>query len=330
VSGAVAVWEKFDKYVPRQEPPSTLAGGKVVNFDRVEWIVQPDPATAAAALQAGEVDWVEWPLTDLLPMLKRSNGVTVKTINWPQLCALAINHLYPPFDNPKLLRALLPAVDQRTFIQAIVGEQMELAHAPAGFFTVGTPMANTAGLEVLSGPRDIQLAKKLVAESGYKGEPVVLMSPTDSPPFAQLAQVARALMSELGLNVDFREMDFGSMMARRTNPAPPDQGGWNCTAQIWTVFNASNPGNSIGLRANGRGAGFGWPTDPTLETLRQRWLEAPDQASQFALAEQIQRRAFETVPILPLGQVSMPTAFRETVTDIVRAPYPIFWGVNKT
>jgi len=220
-------------------------------------------------------------------------------------------------------------VDQRSFIQAIVGDQLDLARFPVGFFTEGTPMANKAGLEVISGPRDIALARKLVAESGYNNEPILLMSPTDSAPFAQLAQVARGLLHELGLNVDFREMDFGSLMARRVNTSPPDKGGWNCVAQIWTVLNSSNPGNALGLRANGRGAAFGWPTDETLEALRQQWLDAPDQAAQLAVSEKIQRRAFEIVPEVPLGQVVMPTAFRANVTDIVRAPYPVFWGVKK-
>ena len=329
VSGASAVWTKFEKYRPRQEPPSTLAGGKVAHIDRVEWVVQPDPATASAALRTGEVDWVEWPLTDLLPMLKRSSGVTVKAINWPHLCVLAFNHLHPPFDNPRLRRALLPAVDQRAFVHAVLGDQTELARTPAGFFTEGTPMANKAGLEVLSGPRDLALARKLVAESGYKGEPILLLAPTDSQPFAQLAQVTRGLFMDLGLNVDFREMDFGSLMTRRVNQSPPDKGGWNAVAQIWTVLNSSNSGNSIGLRANGRGAGFGWPTDDTLEGLRQDWLDAPNQPAQLALAERIQQRAFEIVPEVPLGQMVMPTAFRSNVTDVARTPYPVFWGLKK-
>ena len=329
VSGASAVWVKNEKYQPRQEPPSTLSGGKVAHIDRVEWVVQPDPATASAALRTGEVDWVEWPLIDLLPMLKKSSGVTVKAINWPNLGVLAMNQLYPPFDNPKLRRALLPAVDQRAFVQAVLGDQMDLARIPSGFFTEGTPMANKAGLEVLTGPRDLPLARKLVAESGYKNEPILLMSPTDSQPFAQLAQVTRGLFQELGLNVEFREMDFGSLMARRINQSPPDKGGWNAVAQIWSTLNSSNPGNSIGLRANGKGAGFGWPTDETLEQLRQQWMDAPDQASQLAISEQIQRRALDVVPEVPLGQMVMPTAFRSNITDIVRAPYPIFWGVKK-
>src|SRR6266700_7790736 len=62
VPGAKAVFEKFADYVPRQEKASWLAGGKQMLVDRVEWVVIPDPATAAAALQNGEVDWWESPI----------------------------------------------------------------------------------------------------------------------------------------------------------------------------------------------------------------------------------------------------------------------------
>jgi peptide/nickel transport system substrate-binding protein len=330
VSGASAAWEKFDEYVPRPEPPSNLSGGKLVNFERVEWVVQPDSATAAAALRTGEVDWLEMPLIDLVPMLRTAGGITVKPVNpWGQLCVLAFNHLWPPFDNPKLLRALLPAVDQKAFIQAVVGEQAEFGHYPAGYFTEGTPMATRAGLEVLSGPRDIPLAKKLVAESGYKGEPILLMSPTDFPMHGQLGQMTRGLFQELGLNVDFVEMDFGSEVVRRQNTSPPAKGGWNCAPQTWTVLNASNPGNSQALRSNGNAGTFGWATDETLEALRQQWFDAADLMEQRAICEQIQRRAFETIPQLPLGRVFAPGAFRDNVIGIVQAPYPVFWGAKK-
>src|SRR4029078_1325835 len=57
VPGAKAVFEKFGDYVPRQEKAASLAGGKQMLIDRIEWVVIPDPATAAAALQNGEVDW---------------------------------------------------------------------------------------------------------------------------------------------------------------------------------------------------------------------------------------------------------------------------------
>lgn len=173
VAGSQAVYARNDRYVPRQEPPDGAAGGKVVNFDRVVWQVVPDPATAAAALQAGEVDWVEQPLFDLLPSLRASRGVRVlQNDSVGAICMVAFNHLHPPFNNPRLLRALLPAVDQQVFMEAAYGQETGLFRTGVGVFTPGLPMANTAGLEVLTGPRDPALAKRLVAESGYKGERV--------------------------------------------------------------------------------------------------------------------------------------------------------------
>lgn len=42
-------------------------------------------------------------------------------------------------------------------------------------------MATDAGMEVLTGPRDIERSKREVAASGYKGERVIVMSPSDYP-----------------------------------------------------------------------------------------------------------------------------------------------------
>ncbi len=330
VSGARAAWAKNDKYVPRQEPPQYFSGGKVVHFDRVEWIVQKDPATAAAALQTGEVDWVELPLIDLLPMLRKSQGVQVATfdpLGW--LGVLAFNHLYPPFDNPKLLQALLPAVDQKEYVESMVGEQLDLGRYPAGYFIIGSPMANTAGLSVLSGPRDIAKAKQLVKESGYKGEKIVLMSPTDQYALQQEAQVTRSLFQQLGLNVDFQSMDWATLVSRRAKQDPPDQGGWNSFCTLWGGLAVSNPGSSYPLRGNGRKGWFGWPTDPKLEALRGDWFNAPDLAAQKKFCEQIQLHAFETVPFIPLGQIFQPTAFRSDLSGFVRCANVLFWGVQR-
>ena len=137
---------------------------------------------------------------------------------------IAFNHLHPPFDNPKLLRALLPAVDQPAFVEAAMGSEPELIHVPAGVFTPGLPMASDAGMEVFTDPRDLALARRLVAESGYNGEKVVLMSPSDYPAIQALCQVARDLFEQAGLNVDYASMDWATLVQRRASREPPDAG----------------------------------------------------------------------------------------------------------
>jgi len=330
VSGARAGYARFDGYVPRQEPPNFYSGGKVAHFERVEWIVQPDSGTAAAALRTGEIDWVEQPLIDLCPMLRTSPDVVVAVndpFGWQPV--IALNHLTTPFDNPKLRQALLPALDQKAFLTAVVGDQAELTHVPGGYFANGQPMASHVGLEVLTRPRDIKRARQMVAESGYKGETVVLLSPSDRPLYSQVSFVARDLFQKIGLTVDFQQIDWGSVVQRRTSQSPTDKGGWSAFITALDGVTVSNPGGNFALRGNGKKAWFGWPTDEKLESLRDAWFDAPDLKSQKALAEQIQVRGLETLPYLPLGQIFQPTAFRSDIKDIVKAMFPLFWGVRR-
>ncbi len=58
--------------IARAEPADGLAGGKVALLERIEWLGIPDPATAAAALQSGEIDFIEQPTPDILPTLERN------------------------------------------------------------------------------------------------------------------------------------------------------------------------------------------------------------------------------------------------------------------
>src|SRR3546814_8200347 len=74
--GSKTVYTKFEGYVPRSEPPSGHAGGKVVKVDRVEFIWMSDPQTAQSALVAGETDYLENPAPDFLPNLARTPGIT--------------------------------------------------------------------------------------------------------------------------------------------------------------------------------------------------------------------------------------------------------------
>ena len=77
VPGSKAVFTKFAEYQPRPEKADWLSGGKRMHFDRIEWIIMPDDATKAGALQSGEIDWWENPIPDLVPLLKRNRNLNV-------------------------------------------------------------------------------------------------------------------------------------------------------------------------------------------------------------------------------------------------------------
>lgn len=331
VSGSIAAYARWEKYVPvASGTPDFTAGPKVAHFDRIEWNIMPDPATATAALQRGEVDWIEQPIADLLPVLRSAPGVkVVLNDHIGVLPLIALNHLQAPFDNPKVRRALLPAIDQLSFLQAAKGEETDLYHAPVGIFTPGLAMANDAGLEVLSGPRSLDQAKKLLSESGYAGEKVTLMSPSDYPDTAAICQVTADLFSRIGLNVEYVSMDWGTLVQRRNSHEPVDKGGWSAFCTTYDGLAVASPANHPPLRGNGLKGWFGWPTSPRLESLRDAWFDAPDLAAQKKICEEMQMIAWDEVPYVPLGQWFNPTAFRADLKDVVPSPFPVFWGAHK-
>ncbi len=331
VAGARVVYERNPAYVPRPEgTPSFTAGPKRVHFDRVEWHILPDPSTAAAALRAGEVDWWEAPTFDLLPTLLRDRRIAVTAPDpTGYIGTMRFNHLHPPFDSAALRRAIVPALSQADFMGAAVGEPRAAWRDGVGFFAPGTPMASEAGMEALTGPRDLDRARREVAASGYGGERVVLLAPTDFPILKAFADVGADLLKRLGLNVDYQAADWGSTLQRLPKQDPVEQGGWSVFHTYWSGLDQMNPGVHASLRGNGRAApSRGWPTAPRLEALRDEWLRAEDEAAQQRIAAAIQRQAFEDVPYIPLGQILPRTAHRRELTDVLTG-FSLFWNLRR-
>jgi peptide/nickel transport system substrate-binding protein len=321
VTGDHAAYARHTGYVPRQEQASSWAGGKVAYFDRVEWKFIPDAATAAAALQTGEVDWLERPLLDLVPKLKTVSGVTVQQVDPMGFFAILwTNNAAPPFDNPKLLHALLPALRQDDFMQAVVGDSPGLSRSGMGIFTPGSPFASDAGMQIITGKRDVAEAKRLIAESGYKGEKIVIMAP-ELPESRAMAEVTRAYFQELGLNVDYQAMDWGTLSARARSTDPTVRAGWSCYTVGWAGLWPSNPGSNVPLS--------GVKPNPKMEALREAWFDAADLPAQKRLADQMQLLGLDEPPFIPLGQYFIPYAYRTGLTGFVRAPITALWNVRR-
>ena len=330
VAGASAAYARNEKYVPRPEPASMWAGGKVAHFDRVEWKIIPDPATAAAALQRGEVDWWENPLPDLLPAMLKLPEIRSEVLDpLGALGVMRFNHLNPPFNNVKLRQAFIPAIDQNEFVSAVYGDLAgKYGSADAGFFTAGSPYASDAGLSVLRGKRDMALARRLVAESGYKGEEILLMSPSDQQNLQAMCLVAADLMKQMGLKVNYASMDWGTLIQRRTKKEASSQGGWDMFITTWAGLSTASPGNSQPMRSNGTAGWFGWATSPRMEALRLEWFDAPDLAAQQRIARDMQLLALEEVPFLPTGMFFTPTGYRTSITGPLKSGTALMYGVR--
>ncbi|WP_291296292.1 ABC transporter substrate-binding protein [Elioraea sp.] len=332
IAGAQIVYTKFDRYVPRRDGQlAWTSGPKVVHFDRVEWKVMPDTGTATNALIAGEQDWQEYAYHDLLSVLRRARNVTVRVLDQTGFVGMVrVNHLQPPFNNPAIRRALIGAIDQTQCMQALVGPaETGLYHVPLGFFAPGTPMASTDGLEPFVGPRNYDKVRADLRAAGYNGEKIVFMIPSTSQPNAMMGPVIEDQFKRAGMNVEVFSVEFNAMLQRRNRKGPVSEGGWSAFITNWAGSDWLSPAGHIALRGNGEAGFAGWATMPRIESLRDDWFRAPDEAAQKAICREIQLEAMREVPYYPIGQYLQPTAHRSNLTGILDG-FATFWNVRRT
>lgn len=331
VSNSRVAYARFDGYVPRQEAPSLSAGGKVAHFDRVEWHVIPDSSTASAALQSGSVDWWEYVDSDLAPVLARRRDIRLQPYDpLGFISYLRFNALHPPFDNPRLRRIVLEAVNQADYMTVISGGDSQFWRPCYSMFPMGLPQVrDTVGAPIMGAPKDFDRLKRRVEEAGYRGERVVVMNPSDFPLLSPNGPITAEVLRRLGFNVDLQTMDWGTVLQRRGSREPLDRGGWSIFHTLWKSRSMANPALNSMIRGQGRTGFFGWYESPAIEQLTQDWLQAADEPAQQALVDRIQAIAFEDAPSVPLGIFMPKTAYRSDISGIVPGPSAFPWSVRR-
>ena len=330
--GVKAVYVKNTDYVPRKEPPSWTSGAKVVKVDRVEWITMADAQTAVNALQSGDIDFMENPPFDLLPVLTADKELKVEVLNKLGFQTLGrMNFLYPPFDNIKVRRAAFMAMNQKDVLDALVGNP-EYYRICGAVFGCGTPLASDAGAETLVKGNGMAEAKKLLAESGYDGTPVVVMAPGDVVTLKAQPIVAAQLLRDAGFKVDVQATDWQTVVTRRASQKSPKEGGWNMFFTNWVGADVVNPIVNVSINGKGKNGGwFGWPDDPKMEALRDAFARAASPEDQKKLAAEIQKENYDEVIYVPLGQYLIPSAWRTSLEGVLDGPAtPIFWNIEKS
>ena len=312
-------------YVPRDEPPDGLAGGKRAGVERVEWVYLPDAQTALNALASGEIDIFEELPPDLFPIVRRNRNLRLgPQDNVGVQPIFRMNQMVPPFDNPRLRQAMLRLVDPAKVLPAYLGDP-SLWRDCRSFYVCGSPYHTEAGWVT----PDLAEARRLVAASGYDGTPVVVLDAQDSTISHTLALVSADLLKQAGLTVNVQAMDWATLVQRRLSRNPGPQG-WNIFVSAPSGLDAMDPAGHNAMRSACERTGLpGWPCDAQMERLRDAFLAAPDADSRRAAAAAYHARALESVPYVPLGQFSLVRGYSARLAGILDAPVPVYWNISK-
>lgn len=328
IPGGMAVYARNEHYVPRKEPASGAAGGKLVHVDRVEWHNIRDPQSAVLALAAGEVDYVENPTAEFLPMLQDDEIAVVRNDALGTQGMLRMNHLHAPFDNPKARQALLHLVDQKRYLQAMFGNP-DITRDCREYFVCGSQFASDTGIPGDLKP-DPARARRLLDEAGYDGRPLVILHPTDIQ-FMNLATLVLADdLRSIGAKVDLQAMDFGAMASRRANKSAPEAGGWHIGMTYWPGVDVADPVANTPMQANCDNAWPGWPCDPAHQALIDAYAYAQTDQERQRIADRIQASAYRLVPYVPIGLWYNPIAYRKSLSGVLSVPgSSVFWNIRK-
>lgn len=320
-----AVYVRNPGYAPRAEPQSLAAGGKVVKVGRLEWIHFANQADAVRALIDGKVDYVESPSPKLLPMLEGKPDIVVASTDPLGNVAMArFNHLQPPFNNPKIRRAVLTAMNQDDYMTAALGDRRYWRNCYS-VFPCGTPLANEAANDVMKAA-NLEAARKQLRAAGYDGTPVVLLNPTDTPVMAAFTQVTANLLRQIGMKVEVQDMDWATLLQRRNDRGPVSAGGWSMFHTWWIAADLADP-TSIAFSGDPQNGWYGWAGDRQLEALRAAFVKARSADEKRKIAEKVQARLYAIGAFGVLGQFFEPVAFRRNLRGIT-SPIQFYWGVS--
>ncbi|WP_244521620.1 ABC transporter substrate-binding protein [Bradyrhizobium sp. DOA9] len=330
--GSSFAYDRNKNYVPRKEPADVFAGGKVVKIERIVWETVPDPQTAIAALQTGEIDFVQRPPIDLLSVLEGDPNIEVETLNTAGVdWYLRLNHLQGPFSNVKARQALLHLIDQEAFMRAAVGDSRYISTITS-IFGKGSPYSNGENTGWYRKGGNRERAKQLFKEAGYGGEKVVILQPTDFRDYSSVAQLLAQTLQQIGVNAELAPSDYAGVVRRRANKGPVTDGGWSIFIVGAADFNLGEPLSGIHLAATGDRAWFGWPYNEEYEAVRTRWAEVETVQERQELARKMQSIWWDFVGFVFLGRQVQPVAYRKSLKGLVQTPvtYVPMWNMRKS
>jgi peptide/nickel transport system substrate-binding protein len=324
--GDRVVLERWDDYQSRTNPTSWLAGRHKVFVDFVEFIEVPDPAARVAALETGEVDWVDEYSNALASRIQNSTNAVFLTAEPGRHVVMMGNRAKPPFDNDLAMRAVQVALDADKLMKAFAGGDKgvfwDTCPGRLGCSFNAGPMTSTAGQEYYN-QKDLEKGRQLVKEAGVEGAHIRLMSPEDLVGFGDYTKPFAELLTDLGFDVEYQATDWATVTTRRADP------------DLWEVFPT---GGKLGF-----GGGLtpitrtGWTKegwfqnyqDPggRMSALFDQFAREIDPAKQKSLMDQIQLLAYEGMPEWYIGQQTWPTGISTRLKNYSNKAAPYFADV---
>jgi len=173
----------------------------------------------------------------------------------------------------------------------------------------------------------------VLAESGYKGEPIVIVGTPQLPVINAVSLIMAQRLRDIGANVDLQMGDWATVYKRVNTPhLPAGPSGWNLVGTYSLGGTWFNPLTNVALDTScgpTASSSMGMPCDLGGEKLRQSVLAAPDLPARQAAFETFQKHLWEFMPYIPGGQFDINNAYGKNISGVLDGYVINYWNIDK-
>ncbi len=277
--------ERWDEY---NWGPAFFEGANTgaYNFDAIEFSILPEEATRVAALEAGDIDFVNGVSNPLDVPILEAAVVAVQQVPFGQVRLVYMQNHVPPFDDARVRQAFNFAVNREEITQIVTDGADQISRGPISPGMVGYDAATE---EECGYHFDLDRAKEMMQEAGYSyGDDGMLVSP-DGEPFnltltaetvdsgTAYAEVLQSMWRELGVAIELEIVEPSILYPRLTErdyqAGYGRRGGWTSYDYLYAIYHSSTGRD---LPGSMRSAVDDPITDALLEKNRALAIDNPE------------------------------------------------------
>ncbi len=306
--------DRFEEYSARTDSPDGFAGRKVAYFDSLYFVPVPDVAVRIAGVRRGEYQFADSIPQDEFARLQADPNLEPFIPPVPLWLTTVFNKRAGPFVNVKLRQAWLAAIDAEAVMRGTFGHQRFWRLDPA-LLPKPHYMWTDIGKERYNQRRP-DLARQLLAEAGYRGEPIKWMTTMEYPAYGIAAQIAKPMLERAGFVFDFQVVDWATLISRRSRP------------ELWDALNTAqltfpDPTQVLVLNATWPG----WYENRDMQAMLTLLQRHTDPAVRMDIWRRAQRLFWEDVPAIKYGDYFLLHLYRTELRGYVGQPGHAFWNV---
>ncbi len=308
---------RFPEYArDRSRPASGLGGDRVAYLDEIRFIPVPEKGARVAGLETGEYDFIDGVPYTSYGHLKETPGIVLQILRPETWVMFGFNHTRPPFSDVRARQAVLAALNQEQVMATVVGLKEFYRLDPGLYFK--EQIWHSSEAAELYDQRNPEKARKLLAEAGYKGQEIVILTNSDYDWMLKAATVTQAQLKAIGMNAKLQVYDWpGSLAVRK------DMTKWDL-AYTGISLRFDPTGHDFMFHSGNTWMGL---KNPEIDRVLAQGARESDPKKRYEAYRQLQRLVYSEAPIVKHGDIFGLQAHRAVVKGYQAWYSTRFWNV---